>query len=63
MAGGKEGSKDGAMAAHLKAMGIWHGKRRTSPNANSGGTTMRMGTVGSAAYQRLMLRRMTGGRR
>lgn len=39
------------MAAALKAAGIWHGRRLTSPCRNSGGTTMTSGP-GSAAYQR-----------
>ena len=60
MADAKQGgrAKDSAMAAHLVKMGIHHGKRRTKPNPNSGGTTMRtQNVVGSAAYQRLQAKR------
>lgn len=44
-------AKDKAMASHLKAQGVFHGKRLTSPARNSGGLTLTNGP-GSAAYQR-----------
>ena len=44
-------TKDKAMAAHLKKMGIYHGRRLTGPYPNSGGTTM-VHAPGSAVNQR-----------
>lgn len=46
-------AKAAKMAKDLIARGFPHGKRRSKPHANSGGTTMTQGP-GSAAYQRRM---------
>ena len=45
-------TKSAKNAADLKARGISHGKRMSSPYPNSGGRTMNMHQVGSAANQR-----------
>lgn len=48
-------AKNAKMAADLKARGIYHGKRVTSPYPNSGGSTM-VNKPGSSKYQRLMIK-------
>lgn len=50
-------AKSSKMAADLVKRGIFHGKRQTSPHANSGGTTMVQNTSGSSKYQRLQKKR------
>lgn len=45
-------AKDAKMAADLVSRGIFHGKRMTSPNKNSGGLTM-VNAPGSSKAQRL----------
>lgn len=54
MGASDKSAADKKMAANLKAKGIHHGKRLTSPRPNSGGTTMVRPAVGSSNYQRLM---------
>lgn len=49
MAAGKNGNKDAAMSAHLKATGYPHGKRKTSTNCPP---VPKRDDVGSAAYRR-----------
>lgn len=57
MAAAEQRAKSSKMAADLVKRGIYHGKRQTSPYANSGGTTMVQNTAGSSNYQRLMRKR------
>jgi hypothetical protein len=49
----KERNKDSAMAAYLVRNGFPHGKRKTSPRPNSGGTTMVRPATGSSNFQKL----------
>ena len=48
-------AKNSKMAADLVKRGIWHGRRLTSPFANSGGTTMTAGPGSSKAQRRSRL--------
>ncbi len=48
-----DSKKNQEMAAHLKAQGIWHGRRMTKGLSN----IPKMGEVGSAAYRRLQTRK------
>lgn len=52
MAAGKDRNKDSAMAAMLVRTGYPHGRRKSSPFKNSGGTTMVMKTMGSSNFQK-----------
>lgn len=47
-----DSAKDKEMAAHLRARGIHHGKRLTSPYPNSGGLTMVTNLPGSSKNHR-----------
>ncbi len=53
-------AKSAAMSKYLAEQGYPHGKRRSKPNPNSGGTTMVMHTTGSAKYQRLQAAKQGG---
>lgn len=50
---GAQRAKDSAMAADLKARGIWHGKRMSKGLTN----IPNISDVGSAAYRRLVAKR------
>lgn len=56
MGAAEQRNKSAKAAAALKARGIFHGKRTTTPAPNSGGLTMSKGP-GSSKYQRLLGRR------
>lgn len=53
-------AKSAAMSKYLAEQGYPHGKRRSKPYPNSGGTTM-VFAAGSSKYQRLMSARMVNG--
>ncbi|MGB4951025.1 MAG: hypothetical protein WBO55_10375 [Rhizobiaceae bacterium] len=57
MAAADQRAKSAKMAADLVKRGFPHGRRMTRANANSGGMTMVMNTVGSSKYQRLVASR------
>jgi len=59
MAAAEQRLKSAKAAAALKARGIFHGKRLSSPFPNSGGLTMSAGP-GSARYQRLVASQRKG---
>lgn len=50
----KDGNADRVMAAHLKASGYPHGRRRSTAARGSGGLANDYKATGSAAYQRRM---------
>lgn len=50
MGSAEKRAKDSNMAAYLKAHGIYHGKRLSSPSHNNNPVN----ETGSAAYRRLM---------
>jgi hypothetical protein len=55
MGAAEDRAKHSKMAADLIKAGYPHGKRRSKPYPNSGGTTM-VNAPGSSKYQRLMAR-------
>lgn len=52
MGAAEQRAKSAKSAADLKARGIFHGKRMTTPTPNSGGLTM-VNATGSSKYQRM----------
>ena len=52
MASGAKGNRDSERASGLKAAGIYHGKRMSSPNIDNPLSAGFTSMVGSAAYRR-----------
>lgn len=57
---GKRSDRDKQMAAHLKSLGIYHGKRQ-GPGTQCPPVPP-MGEPGSAAYRRLMRKKLGGNK-